>query len=392
VKKLLVSATTVALLAVPAVTAPQASAHRGHDAHGPSVTVMTRNVYVGADIQRPLRAVAGKTGQDALVALGNANHELLEVVEQTDFRVRSRLLAREIARTKPDLVGLQEVALYRSGPLELGLDKLGTPNAEEVDQDFLKILLRSLARKGAFYIPVAVQVESDVEAPSFTGSPFDGTIADAQDARLTVSDVIIKRLGSRVRVQDSGGANYQARLPIDIAGVVSQSFVRGYSWVDARAGSFKFRFINTHLEAFSSDLALAQARELLSGPAAVARPTIIVCDCNSDPLSSSVKPTDPGGTPHNGPYNFIVGSGFDDEWLDWAPAEEGWTSGLSETVDDPTPAGFDHRIDMVFTRTAKPGGMKVRWGAVTGDELRDRDPVTGLWPSDHAGVVLKLRP
>ena len=28
---------------------------------------------------------------------------------------------------------------------------------------------------------------------------------------------------------------------------------------------------------------------------------------------------------------------------------------------------------------------------VTGNEVADRDPATGLWPSDHAGVVLRLR-
>ncbi len=27
---------------------------------------------------------------------------------------------------------------------------------------------------------------------------------------------------------------------------------------------------------------------------------------------------------------------------------------------------------------------------VTGDEPADRDPGTGLWPSDHAGVVVEL--
>jgi hypothetical protein len=26
-----------------------------------------------------------------------------------------------------------------------------------------------------------------------------------------------------------------------------------------------------------------------------------------------------------------------------------------------------------------------------GNDLADRDPSTGLWPSDHAGVVLRLR-
>ena len=29
-------------------------------------------------------------------------------------------------------------------------------------------------------------------------------------------------------------------------------------------------------------------------------------------------------------------------------------------------------------------------GEVTGDEPADRDPGTGLWPSDHAGVVTEL--
>ncbi|MGH3330629.1 MAG: hypothetical protein ACRDPJ_04900, partial [Nocardioidaceae bacterium] len=82
--------------------------------------------------------------------------------------------------------------------------------------------------------------------------------------------------------------------------------------------------------------------------------------------------------------------GFTDMWLEWAPAPAGWTSGLSETVDDPTPAGFDHRIDMVFARTAPGDTLDVLNGDVTGNELTDRDPATGLWPSDHAGVVLTL--
>jgi hypothetical protein len=31
------------------------------------------------------------------------------------------------------------------------------------------------------------------------------------------------------------------------------------------------------------------------------------------------------------------------------------------------------------------------WAKVTGSKLRDRDRATGLWPSDHAGVVIRLR-
>ena len=100
-----------------------------------TVTVMTRNLYLGADINRPVRAAAGRTGPEALIALGQANHEVREIVDHTDFAVRSRLLAAEIAAARPDVVGLQEVALWRSGPMEL--DQLGRPNAATVDYDFL---------------------------------------------------------------------------------------------------------------------------------------------------------------------------------------------------------------------------------------------------------------
>ncbi|HEY9494277.1 MAG TPA: hypothetical protein VIR15_05430, partial [Intrasporangium sp.] len=76
---------------------------------------------------------------------------------------------------------------------------------------------------------------------------------------------------------------------------------------------------------------------------------------------------------------------------EWAPAEEGWTSGLSELVNDTSAAGFDHRIDMVFAHTPDGKPLDVDHGYITGDQLTDRDPATGLWPSDHAGVVLRLR-
>ena len=116
----------------------------------------------------------------------------------------------------------------------------------------------------------------------------------------------------------------------------------------------------------------------------------MVCDCNSDPLDHSVKSTDPLGTPHSGPHDYIAASGFTDEWLRWRPASEGWTSGLSERVNDATSAPFDHRIDLILARTPSGKPLAVTDGQVTGTQLDDRDPVSGLWPSDHGGVVLTL--
>ena len=45
------------------------------------------------------------------------------IVDDTDFTVRAGLLADEIVATEPDLIGLQEVAWWRHGPLQL--DKVG---------------------------------------------------------------------------------------------------------------------------------------------------------------------------------------------------------------------------------------------------------------------------
>jgi endonuclease/exonuclease/phosphatase family metal-dependent hydrolase len=349
------------------------------------LTVMTRNLYLGADIQRPLRAVAGVTDPSlALVRLANANNLTRAIVDKTDFPRRSDLLTDEIVANQPDLVALQEVALWRHGPLELDPAKIAVPNAQTVDYDFLQILLDDLASTGLVYTPVRVQQESDVEAPAFTGVP--PAITDARDVRLTMRDVVLMRSRPGLPLVGTGGGNYDDELVVPLAGK-GMAFTRGFAWADVKVGAKKVRFINTHLEAFGSDHALAQAKELLAGPASEeGTTTIIACDCNSDPLDSRLS----NGVEHRAPYDLIVDSGFTDEWLQWRPAAEGWTSGLGELVNDATPAGFDHRIDMIFARTPSGKPLDVETGRVTGTQLADRDALTGLWPSDHGGVVLTL--
>jgi len=354
--------------------------------HPTTLTVMTRNIYVGGDINRPIVAAQGKTGPDALLALGHANHELRSIVDRTNFPLRARLLAAEIASARPDVVGLQEVAQWRQGPMEL--NRLGVLNATEVDYDFLAILLGDLAVSGARYRVASAQTETDVEAPAFLGNPFTGTASDARDVRLTVRDVLLVRSHAGVEVENHGGGSYVARLPVNLAGL-DFSVLRGYAWADLRKRGTLVRVITTHLESISSDLALAQARELLSGPGRADRPMVIACDCNSDPLNSNVKVGD--HVAHYEPYRYITGSGWTDEWLQLpASVGPGWTSGLSELVNDATPAGFDHRVDMIFGRGTPDVSIRASHGEVTGTTLAARDPGSGLWPSDHGGVVITL--
>ena len=272
------------------------------------------------------------------------------------------------------------MALWRSGPLELGA--IGVPNAQTVDYDFLQLLLDELNADRSLYRAEVIALRADVVSPSFVSSPAE---PGARDVRLTMRDVILVRDTPSLRVTGEHDAIFADNLSLGVL-TVKFDFDRGYQWVDIAAGGRSFRVVNTHLEAFSSDIALAQATQMVAEATAVNTSTVIVCDCNSDPLNSSIKEDIGDTVAHKAPYELITKT-YIDQWLRWAPANQGWTSGLNELVDET----WTHRIDMVFAHTASAGPLGVDRGEITGDEESDRDAATGLWPSDHAGVVLRLR-
>ncbi len=51
---------------------------------------------------------------------------------------------------------------------------------------------------------------------------------------------------------------------------------------------------------------------------------------------------------------------------------------------DPTQV-FDHTVDHVLTKPE----LTTKQAYITGDDLSERTP-SGLWPSDHGGVVSRL--
>ena len=104
----------------------------------PDFPVMTRNLYLGADLD-PVVAAAGAGNPNALIA---AVSDAWATIVGTDFPARAEALADEIEQDKPTLIGLQEVSLYRIG-------KANDPTpAEEVKYDYLKILLGELNSRG----------------------------------------------------------------------------------------------------------------------------------------------------------------------------------------------------------------------------------------------------
>jgi endonuclease/exonuclease/phosphatase (EEP) superfamily protein YafD len=315
------------------------------------LTVATYNLYLGADLT-PL--FLASSPQDLVQRAG----QIYANVVQTDFPSRAEAIAKLLAANPPDVAGLQEVSLWETGPI-------GGPLSPSYD--FLELLLAALARYGLTYRPVAVNV-------NFTSDPTP--IGATTAARLTDRDVIIARTdlpSSRLKVSNPESHNFAATLVIPSA-IPGLSFrvPRGWSAVDVKLRGKTVRFVNTHLEAFSVAVRNQQAWELAAALAGSADPVVLVGDLNSEPDDTA------------GAYGIFAAAGYGDAWVVHGP-EGGFTAGQTELLDN-VPSKLDHRIDYVLYQ---PRGVEAVAAEVIGEELDDRTP-TGLWPSDHAGVVATL--
>lgn len=347
---------------------------------GTQVNVMTRNLYLGADLTPAINA---KNTNEFV----QANGQILREVTANNFPVRAKGLSQEILKKKPDLVGLQEVAMWRTGPpsLEPLLSPAG-PTATTVRYDYLTELLDRLNKGKKRYRVAVVQQEFDFEAPADeNGVPGDGPngfIKDAEiNGRLTMRDVILVRLGAGVVTSHPQKGNFANMLTVKLQGV-EVKVLRGWTAIDAKVrGSKKLRFVNTHLEAFDDSnqvpsIRALQAGELVAagGPATTSLPVVLVGDLNSD--GSTVE----GGDRQA--YQALVKAGMR-ERSTAKPSSCCIKSSLLAVGAGGSVADFDHHIDHVMTRDPKK--VKLIASSVTG-----RQPVNGLWDSDHAGVFSSL--
>ena len=376
---------------------------------GHQVTVMTRNLYLGADLTPALQA---NTVDQAIDAGG----QVVNQVHATRFpSVRAASLAAEIKKRKPDIVGLQEAAWWRTGPVDINA-ALGSPVASQTDPlggDFLTELLAQLnkgkkgkkgsvsaaARKGKKkpalrYVLAVVQPEFDFELPVNDDGNGSGLAGADHNERLTMRDAILVRKGAGIKFKNSSGGAFNTLLRVALAGGVrTVDVTRGWTAIDVKARGRSFRFVNTHLEAFDSsgsnttnqgttlgrgDIRAAQASQLVGpgGAANSTRPVILLGDMNSD--DDTVQPNGDRNA-----YMALTAGGF---------SERSTANPLSCCLNDPFLIGgpnsindFDHQVDHVLTNKGKIRFVK---GFVDG-----RAPVNGLYPSDHAGVtsVLKIK-
>jgi endonuclease/exonuclease/phosphatase family metal-dependent hydrolase len=365
----------LAVLALVAAAFPGVAA--AQDKKRPKLTVMTRNVFLGADLGPAINATTIPQAIDGAGVIWNE-------MQSTRFPERAVPLAREIKRSRAHLVGLQEVALWRvQRPSDGGAPPIspvpGATPATAVEQDFLAILRRELRRTGARYKVAAVQREFDAELPvdqdanDATGTgPLAAFGADF-DARLTMRDVILVRRGAGVKLRRIRRGHFETRYEPNVGGIVIP-VDRGWLSVEARYKRKRFRFIDTHLEAFGDPrIREAQAKELTEGPLDTRKQVILVGDLNSG-IARHNEPERPGDELA---FTALANFGMKDNGA--------IQSCCYDSMFDPN-AVFDHTVDHVLTR---PGLRRVR-AFVTGDDADERT-ASGLWPSDHGGVVSRLR-
>jgi endonuclease/exonuclease/phosphatase family metal-dependent hydrolase len=469
---------------------------------GPDVTVMSRNLYLGADLGAALQAgVALGTPAGRTDGFANATGTILRNIDITNFPARAKTLSKEIQDSKSDLVGLQEVALWRIQiPTDATPLNPASERAQTVVYDFLQSLVGELnataktakqckqinkkrKKKGKKakacyqgYEVAAVTQEADIEAladkdnnpgpngvtcdisagpavcpPPNTGSdswtqgnddtgvtlgeppapfppdanfdnpPWNGA-ADApgatdcpdtnpagtgapaippfppsfaapnnpvclfhgidMDGRLTMRDAILVRKGAKITTKNVQAGNFSTVLQFSFAGIPVK-VERGYNALDANVRGKKFRFVNTHFEAFDSNATTnptsnmgavprgrvrqAQAQQLVSGPARSTDPVIVAGDLNSN--VPGVQPGDELA------FQTMLNAGFTSRTT--TPFSCCYNAELLNNPAD----GLDHQVDHIL---ANSNDVRMLRSYIT------TTFAGGLWSSDHAGVVSEL--
>jgi endonuclease/exonuclease/phosphatase family metal-dependent hydrolase len=367
------------LMALTALVAAPGAQAKNKQPKSVPVKVMTRNIFLGADLSPGLEA----SGVEEFIAGAG---EIFREVDETNFPLRAKGLAGEVKQKQPDLIGLQEVALWRTGPVNVDAALNNAPVATEVRYDFLEILRDELKAKGLKYKVAVVKEEFDFEGPADTDDdPTTGPIFGADlNGRLTMRDVILVNKDSKVdaKLKNPQSGTYSNLFTPVVGGLVPVPVTRGWTAGDVTVSKGKgknelkrkFRFVNTHFEAFDDETEVPsirslQASQVVAEPASAKR-TILLGDFNSD--VPGVQPGDEQA------FQTILDAGFE---------RRATSNPLSCCVSDlftSPPLEFDHQVDHVVSNMGKKA--KLVNSSVTG-----REQVNGIYNSDHAGVFSTLK-
>ena len=317
-----------------------------------AISVMTYNMYPGTEF-------SGIFGSQSPGELVSQVAEAFTDVQAGNVPERIDEIADQITTGAPDVVGLQEVALWRYGYPQ------DPAPATAVAFDFLQMLLDRLEARGSHYVPVAIQTNLDAELTGVFSPEF------ALDVRYTDRLVILARSDlstSEFQVESTDAQQFAINLPVFILGT-TLIIPRGWASADIKHRGKTYRFINAHVESFYEPVQLAQVAELIQRTSTADVPVIMVGDFNSD--------AEAGGTA----YGMFINAGFADVWNLMPQSEPGYTWPLSDEIPNviTTPT---QRLDLILTR-----GIISHSGVdVLGEDATTDLTPSGFRPSDHAAV------
>jgi endonuclease/exonuclease/phosphatase family metal-dependent hydrolase len=414
-------------------------------ADGDTLVVMSRNLYLGADVGVAL---------ELLPDLPAAAQFMWDQVAATDFDARVGLLAAEAAAARPGVIGLQEATQW--------LCTTGVFGGAEPVFDFTAQFLEATRAAGVPY--VIAQVGDDrAENPGYSIPPIPGLTtvedpdtfrplfgSDTADCGFVIGDALLVREDLAGAVVAAGTSEYEERYPVV---PVVFTIDRGYAWADLRLGGRTVRAVTTHLESLFGDDGVppsaVQAQQLVADLAGTTTPLVVMGDFNSDPRdprataapnpagqpvanaacgAQPAPPTATGADAACSAYWTMVTNGYADAGPDALdPANATWGSEgdlagpnpdrLREALAAGNPAGFTDRLDYVFLRNGVtatsariigntwPGGPDT-WACSDPAQIATTEassailaeaglgePITGrgvCLPSDHAGVVVEV--
>ena len=344
---------TLAVIALAITLIPTGASTALSSSRDREIKMVTYNMYPGAELGEIFTA---QTQIEVLLEVGEAYTDMLA----GNVPERVAAIADQIEQGEPVLVGLQEVALWRTGTA------FDPAPATNVTYDFLRILLDELSARDLHYSPIAIQTNLDAELPGFIGP------TQVIDIRYTDRVVILARTDlpeSEFKLEQTDARNFDVNLQVLVLGQ-PVTVLRGWTSADVKHRGKTYRFINTHLESYYEPVQLAQASELLQEPANSNLPVIMVGDFNSDAAA--------GGTA----YGMLISAGFEDVWDLMPNTATGYTWPLSGEIPNvilsPT-----QRLDLVLTR----GAIQHSAIDVLGEDPGSDITPSGFRPSDHAGLV-----
>ena len=267
----------------------------------------------------------------------------------------------EIQAASPDLVGVQEAALWR----------IGTPfdpsSATTVTYDFLQLLLDELAAHGLHYEAVAVKTNFDAGVPAV----FSQTLAF--DVRFTDRLVVLARTDlktSELKIENVEAHHFTTNLTFSSPTLGTLTIPRAWIAVDAKLRGKAYRFVTAHPESFVPIIKFVQISELVHTAGATDSALIFAGDFNTDAAINDAA------------YQVLLGAGLTDAWTETHPNEAGLTWALfignPAIYINPT-----QRLDLVLTR----GEIDAVESDITRENpATDRTP-SGLMRSDHAGMT-----